>query len=70
MESQLREGFAHGPCLLSVPAKDDDSCVMVFHRQAPIFFFIGLFYVTEREIPSARDAACHELFRVPSIDEN
>jgi hypothetical protein len=43
---------------------------MVFHRQAPIFLFIGLFYVIEREISSARDAACHELFRIPSIDEN
>jgi hypothetical protein len=70
MESNLREGIAHHPSLLSGPAKDDDPCVMVFHRQAPIFPFHGLFHVTEREISSVWDATCHELFRVPSIYEN
>ena len=70
MESFLREGFAHRPGLLAVPAKYDNPCVMVFQRQAPIFRFIGLIHVTEREISSAQDATSSELFRVPSIYEN
>ncbi len=67
MESYLRERFAHRPGLLAVPAKDDDPCVMVFQRQAPIFRFPGLFQFTEREISSAWDATSSELFRVPHI---